>query len=51
MSPSALADVRASLSRYTLDEARRFAETALAASGAAEARSAVTAAIASPKEN
>ena len=51
MSPSALADVRASLSRYTLDEAKSFAETALAASGAAEARAAVTAAIASPKEN
>jgi phosphotransferase system enzyme I (PtsI) len=50
MSPSALADVRASLSRYTLDEARRFAETALAASGAAEARAAVTAAVESPKE-
>lgn len=51
MSPSALADVRASLARYTLDEARRLAETALAASGAAEARAAVTAALESLKEN
>ncbi|RUQ98903.1 phosphoenolpyruvate--protein phosphotransferase [Labedella endophytica] len=50
MSPSALADVRASLARYTLDEARRLAETALAASGAAEARAAVTAALESLKE-
>jgi phosphotransferase system enzyme I (PtsI) len=50
MSPSALADVRASLLRYTLDEARSLAETALAASGAAEARAAVTAAVESLKE-
>ena len=40
MSPSALADVRASLARFTLDDARALAETALAADGAAEAKSA-----------
>lgn len=50
MSPSALADVRASLLRYTLDEARDLAATALAASGAADARAAVTAAVDSLKE-
>ncbi|MGO4535000.1 phosphoenolpyruvate--protein phosphotransferase [Leifsonia sp. 2MCAF36] len=46
MSPSALADVRLSLKRYTLDQARSLAETALAADGAAEAREAVRAAAA-----
>ncbi|KQQ94035.1 phosphoenolpyruvate-protein phosphotransferase [Leifsonia sp. Leaf325] len=40
MSPSALADVRASLARFTLDDARALAEVALAADGAAEAKSA-----------
>jgi phosphotransferase system enzyme I (PtsI) len=44
MSVPAIADVRASLLRYTLDEARRFAEIALAADSAADARAAVTAA-------
>ena len=46
MSPAALADVRLSLSRFTLDQARQLAELALAADGAAEARDAVRAAIA-----
>lgn len=41
MSPAALADVRLSLTRYTLDQARTLAEAALAADGAAEAREAV----------
>ncbi|MET0783081.1 MAG: putative PEP-binding protein, partial [Leifsonia flava] len=40
MSPSALADVRASLARFTLDDARALAEVALAADGAAEAKAA-----------
>lgn len=44
MSPAALADVRLSLTRYTLDQARALAEIALAADGAAEARDAVRAA-------
>ncbi|WP_440710303.1 phosphoenolpyruvate--protein phosphotransferase [Herbiconiux sp. YIM B11900] len=46
MSPSALADVRAELARFTLDEAKRFAELALSANSAVEARGAVTAAAA-----
>lgn len=46
MSPAALADVRLSLKRYTLDQARSLAEVALAADGAAEAREAVRAAAA-----
>jgi len=46
MSPAALADVRLSLTRYTLDQARALAEVALAADGAAEARDAVRAAAA-----
>ncbi|WP_158867506.1 phosphoenolpyruvate--protein phosphotransferase [Leifsonia sp. AG29] len=46
MSPAAIADVRLSLKRYTLDQARTLAETALAADGAAEAREAVRAAAA-----
>ena len=41
MSPAALADVRATLTRFTLDDAKRFAEIALSANGAAEARTAV----------
>ena len=40
MSPSALADVRASLARFTLDDAHAIAEAALAADGAAEAQAA-----------
>jgi phosphotransferase system enzyme I (PtsI) len=40
MSPSALADVRASLARFTLDDAVAIAESALAAEGAAEAKAA-----------
>ncbi|MCM3655702.1 phosphoenolpyruvate--protein phosphotransferase [Agromyces mediolanus] len=38
MSPSALADVRASLARYGMDDARAIARAALAAEGAAEAK-------------
>ena len=44
MSPSALADVRASLARYGLDDAKAIARAALAAEGAAEARQAARAA-------
>ena len=40
MSPSALADVRASLARYTPDDAKAIARAALAAEGAAEAKAA-----------
>ncbi|GGI48169.1 phosphotransferase system enzyme I (PtsI) [Agromyces flavus] len=40
MSPSALADVRASLARYTREDAERIARAALVAEGAAEAKSA-----------
>ncbi|RNE63936.1 phosphoenolpyruvate--protein phosphotransferase [Cryobacterium tepidiphilum] len=40
MSPSALADVRESLSRFTLPQARDLAAAALAADGAASARAA-----------
>nr|WP_321182031.1 putative PEP-binding protein [Microbacterium barkeri] len=40
MAPSALADVRQTLSAHTLDDARRLAEVALAADGAASARTA-----------
>ena len=47
MSPSALADVRAELARFTLDEAQHFAELALSANSAVEARGAVTTAAAS----
>ncbi|WP_084361552.1 phosphoenolpyruvate--protein phosphotransferase [Herbiconiux solani] len=46
MSPSALADVRAELSRFTREDARRFAELALSANSAVEARAAVTSAAA-----
>ncbi|GAA2045144.1 phosphoenolpyruvate--protein phosphotransferase [Agromyces tropicus] len=44
MSPSALADVRASLARYTREDAERIARAALAAEGAAEAKQAANAA-------
>jgi phosphotransferase system enzyme I (PtsI) len=44
MSPSALADVRASLARYSLDDAKALARAALAAEGAAEAKQAAKAA-------
>lgn len=47
MAPSALADVRHTLSERTLDEARNLAEIALAADDAASARSAVAEATAS----
>jgi phosphotransferase system enzyme I (PtsI) len=40
MSPSALADVRASLARYSPDDAKVLARAALAAEGAAEAKQA-----------
>lgn len=43
MSPSALADVRASLARFTLDDARALAEAALAADSAVGAKKAATA--------
>jgi phosphotransferase system enzyme I (PtsI) len=42
MSPAALADVRAELSRFTLQQAKEFAELALSANSAVEARLAVT---------
>ena len=45
--PTALADVRASLLTHTLDDARRIAEAALAADDAASAREAAQAASAS----
>jgi phosphotransferase system enzyme I (PtsI) len=41
MSPAALADVRAELARFTLEQAKRFAELALSANSAVEARLAV----------
>ncbi|GAA4785479.1 phosphoenolpyruvate--protein phosphotransferase [Microbacterium gilvum] len=44
MSPRALVDVRAELLKHTLDDARRLAEAALAASDAASARDAARAA-------
>ncbi|WP_404431741.1 phosphoenolpyruvate--protein phosphotransferase [Microbacterium lacus] len=44
MAPTALADVRASLLEYSLDDARTIAEAALAANGAASARDAARAA-------
>ncbi len=44
MSPAALADVRAELAQHTLADAHRFAEAALSANSAAEARAAVLAA-------
>jgi len=42
MSAIALADVRAEISRFTLDEARKLAERALSARNSAEARAAVS---------
>jgi phosphotransferase system enzyme I (PtsI) len=42
MSPAALADVRAELTRFTLPQAKEFAELALSANSAVEARLAVT---------
>jgi phosphotransferase system enzyme I (PtsI) len=42
MSSIALADVRAEISRFTLDEARKLAERALSARNSAEARAAVS---------
>lgn len=50
MSTPALVDVRASLLKYTLDEARHLAGIALAADGAAESRAAVSAAALTLKE-
>ncbi len=44
MSPAALADVRAELSRFTKKQALEFAELALSANSAVEARAAVFAA-------
>jgi phosphotransferase system enzyme I (PtsI) len=44
MSPSALADVRASLSRFNLSEAKTLARAALVADGALEARAAAASA-------
>ncbi len=41
MSPAALADVRAELARFTLKQAKQFAELALSANSAVEARLAV----------
>jgi len=41
MSPAALADVRAELARFTLEQAKKFAELALSANSAVEARLAV----------
>ena len=41
MSPAALADVRAELARFTLQQAKEFAEIALSANSAVEARVAV----------
>ncbi|MEV7693194.1 phosphoenolpyruvate--protein phosphotransferase [Microbacterium sp. NPDC089189] len=45
MAPTALADVRATLLQYSLDDARRIAEAALAANDAASAREAARAAV------
>ncbi len=44
MAPTALADVRASLLQYSIDDARVIAEAALAANDAASAREAARAA-------
>jgi len=44
MSPAALADVRTELARFTLEQSQEFAEIALSANSAVEARVAVTAA-------
>ena len=45
MAPTALADVRATLLQYTLDQAREIASAALAASDAASARAAAQAVV------
>jgi phosphotransferase system enzyme I (PtsI) len=45
MSPIALADVRAELSRFTLGEARKLAERALSARNAVDAKRAVSTAL------
>lgn len=50
MAPTALADVRATLLQYTLDDARRIAEAALAANDAASARTAAREAASAQKE-
>ncbi|WP_394278908.1 phosphoenolpyruvate--protein phosphotransferase [Microbacterium sp.] len=50
MAPTALADVRATLLTHSLDDARRIASAALAASDAASARSAAHEAASLPKE-
>lgn len=47
MSPAALADVRAELRLYTIEQAQHFAELALTANSAMEARAAVSAAASS----
>jgi phosphoenolpyruvate-protein phosphotransferase (PTS system enzyme I) len=51
MAPTALADVRATLLNHSLDDAKRVAEAALAASDAASARTAAQDAAAHSKEN
>jgi len=51
MAPTALADVRATLLHHSLDDAKRIAEAALAASDAASARAAAQEAAAQHKEN
>src|SRR6202012_5028029 len=48
MSPAALADVRAELSRFTRKQAVEFAELALSANSAVEARAAVFSAASPP---
>ncbi|MDF2491517.1 MAG: ptsI [Microbacterium sp.] len=50
MAPTAIADVRATLLQYTLDDARRIAESALAANDAASARTAAREAASAQKE-
>ena len=50
MAPSALADVRATLLQYTLDDARAIAEASLAADSAAAAREAAAKAADTQKE-
>jgi len=51
MSPAALADVRTELARFTLQQAKEFAEIALSANSAVEARAAVLAAASSLTTN
>jgi phosphotransferase system enzyme I (PtsI) len=48
MVPNALREVRATLLRYSLEEARMLAQVALAATDAGKARSAVKAALPRP---